>query len=879
MNYKFLKEAEFEYKDPLPYFYFPLCNEKGLKSCITPFLRGDVKLDQKRFITPPQTRWDIQTSLVSRKIFLYLDGKILSLSKLPPLPKDETLKVGAGFLYHKIVREFKSQNIIVEVLNFVPLEDNLEIMVVNIKNVSQKTLKLDVLIGVPLYGRSADNIRDHHHVSSLLNRIYKFKNYAVLKPTLIFDERGHKLNKTAYFAFCVFEKKQNPKITLTADEFIGEGNLEAPQILLEKNISEVNYKEGKEAFIGFKKSLKLLCKENKSLIIGFGAQNDKNKISQIIKKYDTLEKIKKHFEKTKIFWRKKINRISFFTGDQIFDNWIKWVLLQPILRRIYGNSFLPDFDYGRGGRGWRDLWQDLLTLLFVEPKKTKSQIINNFKGVRIDGTNATIITYDGNFIADRNNIPRVWSDHGVWPFFTTNLYINFTGDIEILFKEVTYWRDHLLLRAKETDSYQNIPKNNLLKTSKGKIYKGTILEHILVQNLVSFFNVGPHNNIKLENADWNDALDCAPDLGESVAFTHFYAYNLKELANLLKKVKENFVEIFEELFLLLDTLNHPLDYQNPYKKRKLLEEYLNSTKREISGKKVKIKTEDLIRDLERKSNFLYSHLRNKEWLDFGEFGFFNGYYDNKSQRVEGVFGDKVKMTLTGQVFAIMSRVADPEMVKKIIKAVKMFLYDKELKGFRLNTDFKEINLNLGRAFGFSFGDKENGAFFSHMNTMFSYALYEQNFIKEGWGVLKSLFKMAISNKNKSYPLLPEYFNSEGQGLYWYLTGSASWYIFTLLTQVFGVKGEFGDLVLEPKFTKENFKSSEFLSCEFNFCGKRIKVIYNLKKEDKSRYKIDSIKIGNHTYKEIQKTAFRVKIPKTLLEKFPSYKINICINLI
>ncbi len=877
MNCKFSKDAEFECLEPLPFFYFPLCNDKGLKSCITPFLRGDAKLNQEKFIIPPQTRWDIQTSLVSRKVFLSLNDKILSMSKLPPLSEDETLKVEAGFLYHKTIKEFKSHNIIVEVLNFVPLEDNLEIMAVNIKNLSKKTLKINILIGIPLYGRSADNIRDHHHVSSLLNRIYKFKNYVILKPTLIFDERGHKINETSYFAFCFPQTKQYLKIILTADEFIGKGNLETPQILLEEKFCESDYKEGKEAFVGFKGELKLASHKNKFLIAGCGATE--NKILRIIKKYNSLKKIEKRLEQTKIFWKKKINAISFFTGNQVFDNWIKWVLLQPILRRIYGNSFLPDFDYGRGGRGWRDLWQDLLTLLFIEPKKSQFQIIKNFEGIRMDGTNTTIITYEGDFMADRNNISRVWSDHGVWPFFTTNLYINLTGDIDILFKKTTYWRDHLLQRAKKIDTNWDYSEGTKLKTSANEIYKGTVLEHILLQNLVSFFNVGPHNNIRLENADWNDGLDCAPDFGESVAFTHFYAYNIKELAKLLKRVKRRDTEIFEELFLLLDTLNHPIDYQNPQEKKKLLEKYLTQTQTHISGRKIKIEIEGLIKDLERKGNFLYSHLRKKEWLDFGEFGFFNGYYDNKKQRVEGVFRNKVKMTLTGQVFAIMSKVATPRMTRKVFKAVKKFLYDKELKGFRLNTNFGKVDLNLGRAFGFSFGDKENGAFFSHMNTMFSYALYNQGFIKEGWQVLWSIFRMANSPKNKSYPLLPEYFNSEGQGLYWYLTGSASWYIFTLLNQVFGVKGNLGNLVLEPKFSKENFKDSNRVRCEFFFCNKRIKVNYELKnKSSKSSYKITQVKIGSTVWKKYKKVVERVEIPKDLFQNLPSQKVDIYVEL-
>ena len=67
--------------------------------------------------------------------------------------------------------------------------------------------------------------------------------------------------------------------------------------------------------------------------------------------------------------------------------------------------------------------------------------IYNFGGVRFDGTNATIIgSKQGEFIADRNNIVRVWMDHGAWPYLTTRLYMQQTGDIEFLTEANTYFK-------------------------------------------------------------------------------------------------------------------------------------------------------------------------------------------------------------------------------------------------------------------------------------------------------------------------------------------------------------------------------------------------------------------------------------------------------
>ena len=243
-------------------------------------------------------------------------------------------------------------------------------------------------------------------------------------------------------------------------------------------------------------------------------------------------------EETKLYWNNKIN-ISYKTKDSEFDNWMYWVNFQPMLRRIYGCSFLPHHDYGKGGRGWRDLWQDCLALLAMDPENVRQMLLDNFGGIRFDGTNATIIgNKQGEFIADRNNITRVWMDHGVWPFLTTKLYIEQSGDIEFLLEKQLYFKDLQVIRGEEKDNLWNLEQGNNQLTEDGETYEGNILEHLLIQHLTAFYDVGEHNVLKLHGADWNDALDMASERGESVAFSALYAENLEDIAELLKVIKD-----------------------------------------------------------------------------------------------------------------------------------------------------------------------------------------------------------------------------------------------------------------------------------------------------------------------------------------------------
>ncbi|MCK5289000.1 MAG: cellobiose phosphorylase, partial [Candidatus Omnitrophica bacterium] len=485
---------------------------------------------------------------------------------------------------------------------------------------------------IPLYGRGEKNLRDHRHVSSLLNRVYLNKFGITLKPTLFFDEEGHSVNKAGYFVLGFQDDKQHPLGQFpTLDAFCGQGDLIFPQAIeddfepVNKNNKEFDGKENIAAFRFNNKKLKPNEEVNYFLIMGIDSELDEKNVKSIppiFSKLDSPDKIEQSFQNTKEYWEEYLSNINIDFKNNDFNNWLLWVKIQPTLRKLFGCSFLPHFDYGKGGRGWRDLWQDSLTLLLTEPKKAKNLILNNFQGVRVDGSNATIITKEGDLISDRNKISRVWMDHGVWPYLTLRLYINKTGDLNILNQAVGYFSDHLFKRAKEINC-KVLQKDNFLRTKETKIYKGTVLEHILIQNITVFFNVGQHNIIKLENADWNDGLDMAADKGESVAFSYMYAHNLKDLCFFLENLKIEFptVCIMKELLILLDQIksNTKVDYNNYKDKQKKLDEYLENTK-QLTGDKVNVKIDDLIFDLEKKSKHLFEWLRKKEWL---KQGFFN----------------------------------------------------------------------------------------------------------------------------------------------------------------------------------------------------------------------------------------------------------------
>jgi cellobiose phosphorylase len=220
------------------------------------------------------------------------------------------------------------------------------------------------------------------------------------------------------------------------------------------------------------------------------------------------------------------------------------------------------------------------------------------------------------------------------------------------------------------------------------------------------------------------------------------------------------------------------------------------------------------------------------------------------------------MTLTGQVFTLMGNIASENQAEEIIKSVDRYLLDESVGGYRLNTNFKEVLLNMGRSFGFAYGHKENGAMFSHMAVMFANALYQRGYARQGYHALNLIYEQCINfHISRMYPGIPEYFNDRGRGVYPYLTGSASWYLLTLLTQAFGVRGHLGDLELFPKLMLEQFDAEGKASVRTWFADQQIEVIYNNPDRlDYGSYNVVRVKLNNNNL-QVNSPTDRYKISR------------------
>ena len=190
-----------ERPEDISQLYFPLASETGLKSCVSPNLGGDSKLDQETFLLEPVSIENLHNNRSTRNFWLVgQDGTAISLTGASAAqeavkftPQQDDSRLTAGFMWHTLERVIRHVHIHATLTSFVPVADNVEILLLTVENQGAASQCFTPYAAIPLYGRSADNLRDHRNVTCMLHRIRTTEHGILVRPTMsFFDERVHR---------------------------------------------------------------------------------------------------------------------------------------------------------------------------------------------------------------------------------------------------------------------------------------------------------------------------------------------------------------------------------------------------------------------------------------------------------------------------------------------------------------------------------------------------------------------------------------------------------------------------------------------------------------------------------------------------------------
>ena len=101
---------------------------------------------------------------------------------------------------------------------------------------------------------------------------------------------------------------------------------------------------------------------------------------------------------------------------------------------------------------------------------------------------------------------------------------------------------------------------------------------------------------------------------------------------------------------------------------------------------------------------------------------------------------------------------------------------------------------------------------------------------------------------------------------------------TMITQVFGVRGEAGDLILDPKLLAEQFYDNGRASLKVSFAGRDLEIIYeNVNRKDYGSYATGSACCAGAALNKNENGC--AVLPRSILNTLPEGVVCITVQLI
>ena len=415
--------------------------------------------------------WKNEVVLNDKTEGFNFDGKIFDPSKCTH-----------GFGYS--ILEGETKKLYRSVTEFVSLNDNVKIYLMNIKNKTNKKINTNIEYWInPVMGNFEDKTARY-----ILTEFMGDDNY--LKMRNVYSINYGNVN-----------------VFMSASEKIESTVCEN---MLIKSISF---------------NMEIDTNEEKNIVFVLGCSLDDNVNKSLIKKYTNIENAKKELKMINDYWKKTLSVIKVSSPDKSFDYMVNgWYLYQTMSSRIMARS---GFYQVSGAFGYRDQLQDAMNIAIVNPKYTKDQILINASH---QFENGEVV----HWWHDKNNfgLRSKYKDDYLWLVYATIYYLEITEDYDILNEQVPYITGEKL---KDNETEKGIRFNYT-------DYTDTLFNHCLKSIKLSMSSLGPHKIPLIGGGDWNDGMNKIgiKGKGESV-WLGFFLYSIIDgFTKIIKKFDNGF---------------------------------------------------------------------------------------------------------------------------------------------------------------------------------------------------------------------------------------------------------------------------------------------------------------------------------------------------
>ena len=661
-----------------------------------------------------------------------------------PLDYYET-RHGLGYSLFKGTKD----NISSELLCFVPLKENAEVMMLTVRNDSDKTRNIRTVGAVEwcLWNAWDDFTNFQRNYSTGEVEIEK---KAIYHKTEYRERRNH------YAFFSVNEEVTG--FDSDRASFLGRfNNWDSPSSITEGRMKN-SHASGWSPIAALENRFTLSPKEEKTLIfvLGYVENKDeekwekqgvinKNKAHEMQNRYQSKEDVENKLQELKDYWNILLSSYHISTGDKKFDRMVNiWNQYQCMVTFNMSRS-ASYYESGIGrGMGFRDSCQDLLGFMHIIPERARQRIIDIASIQFEDGS--TYHQYQPLDKKGNADIGGGFNDDPLWLVACTYSYLSETGDWSIL--------------------EESVPFNN--DETKAK----SLLEHLRRCIGYTISHKGPHGLPLIGRADWNDCLNLncfSSTPGESFQTCSNFESGKAEsvfIAGLFVKYAKQYVEILSHLGL-------------------------DDEKKEIE------------KEIQKMVEATETYGWDGEW--------FVRAYDAFSNPVGSHLCDDGKIFIEPQGMCVMAGIGvEDGKAEKALESVKKYL-DTKYGIVLLQPAYKEYHLNLGEVSSYPPGYKENAGIFCHNNPWVSCAEAFLGHGDRAFEIYRKIcpaYLEEISEIHKTEPYVYSQMvagrdaQNEGEGKNSWLTGCAAWTFVNASQFIMGITPTLDGIKINPCLPKE-----------------------------------------------------------------------------
>jgi len=645
--------------------------------------------------------------------------------------------------------ESDKNDVAASLLCFIPLNDNVEIHQLTLKNNSLMTKKLNIYGNVEwcLYNALDD--------ASNFQRNYNIGEVEITKDTIYhISEYRERRNHFAFYS----TNRPSDGFDSDLDTFLGKMNSWSNPEAVTRGTSFSSVASGWSPMASFRHDISLAPNQEVTLIYLIGyVENDKEdkylpdghinnkRALELIKKYHTPQQVSVALNRLKEKWEEDLSKFHVDSSSEKFDRMVNiWNQYQCMTTYNISRS-ASYFESGIGrGMGFRDSCQDILGFVHIIPDKARQRIIDLASIQLKDGS--TYHQYQPLNKKGNADIGSGFNDDPLWLIACTFAYVNETGDLSILDEPV--------------------PFNNECGTEV------SLFEHLSQSIKYISTNRGPHGLPLIGRADWNDCLNLnCFSLSPGESFQTASNYDSHKAESVL--IAGMFVLYGREYAQLAKLLNKKSESQE---------------------------TLHLVSEVE------------KAVIKYGWDGkWYLRAYDAFEHKVGSHENDEGKIFIEPQGMCAIAQIGkDFEMPEQALESTeKNLLCD---YGVQLLTPcYSKYHLELGEITTYPPGYKENGSVFCHTNPWIVIAENLVGNNEMAFDIYKRYtpsFIEDISDIHKSEPyvycqtIAGREAQNYGEGKNSWLTGSAAWSFVAASQSILGIQPTYDGLKIDPHLPSE-----------------------------------------------------------------------------